>query len=186
MESKLELRAFYQAQVRNVLKQKSAADYTPQFEAQLLPFLKKQKPGSWSAFRPMATEPAITSILKKVSHLIWYFPRITSSGLEFVQSEEFAKSEMGFHEPMGKNVIPAEKLDGFLVPGLAFDHQGHRLGRGKSFYDRALKGLQALKVAVCYEQQIHHSVLPVEDHDISMDILVTNEKMRPIQQERIS
>ena len=59
-----------------------------------------------------------------------------------------------------------------VVPGVAFDRKGKRLGRGKGFYDRFLKSTNATKVGVGYEFQLIDEV-PSEPHDISMDIIVT-------------
>jgi 5-formyltetrahydrofolate cyclo-ligase len=64
-----------------------------------------------------------------------------------------------------------------LVPGVAFDRQGNRLGYGKGFYDRVLCGAggSSISVGVCFELQLVES-LPVEDHDQCLDLLVTEER----------
>ena len=60
---------------------------------------------------------------------------------------------------------------GWLVPGVAFDRSGRRLGRGKGFYDRMLQG-NGLKLGVFYEcQQV--SCVPVEPHDRALNAVVT-------------
>lgn len=63
-----------------------------------------------------------------------------------------------------------EQIDTILVPGVAFDNEGHRLGRGKGYYDRFLAQIpeSAVKVAVCFPFQIVEQV-PAEEHDILMD-----------------
>ncbi|MDD3118381.1 MAG: 5-formyltetrahydrofolate cyclo-ligase [Victivallales bacterium] len=62
---------------------------------------------------------------------------------------------------------------GWLVPGVAFDHTGQRLGRGKGFYDRLLQG-GGLKLGVFYAcQQL--SCIPVEPHDRALDAVVTED-----------
>lgn len=63
-----------------------------------------------------------------------------------------------------------EQIDTILVPGVAFDNEGHRLGRGKGYYDRFLAQIpeSAVKVAVCFPYQIVEQV-PAEEHDILMD-----------------
>jgi 5-formyltetrahydrofolate cyclo-ligase len=61
-----------------------------------------------------------------------------------------------------------------LVPGLAFDHAGNRLGRGKGYYDRFFADLRlraALKIGVCWKLQLVDAV-PARDHDIPMDFIV--------------
>ena len=59
-----------------------------------------------------------------------------------------------------------------LVPGLAFDLRGGRLGRGRGYYDRFLAGATGLRVGVCFEDQIVADV-PLEPHDLRMDFVVT-------------
>lgn len=64
------------------------------------------------------------------------------------------------------------RLDFVLVPGVAFDVQGRRLGRGKGFYDRLLSGTRAVKCGVAFEQQIVARV-PVDSHDINVNYVLT-------------
>ena len=66
-----------------------------------------------------------------------------------------------------------------IVPGLAFDRQGHRLGHGGGIYDRLLAPAQenALFVGVCFDA-LAAAELPAEPHDIGMDVLVTESGIR--------
>jgi 5-formyltetrahydrofolate cyclo-ligase len=71
-------------------------------------------------------------------------------------------------------VIPTMEIDVFLVPGLAFDRRGTRLGRGGGFYDRELSARRsdALSVGVTVDSRLREA-LPVETHDISVMYVVT-------------
>lgn len=69
-------------------------------------------------------------------------------------------------------VIPANRLDLILVPGLAFDLSGHRLGRGQGFYDRLLSQVSGLKCGVAFDEQVVPA-LPVEPHDVTLDCILT-------------
>ncbi len=63
-------------------------------------------------------------------------------------------------------------IDLIVVPGMAFDAQGHRLGRGKGYYDRLLcQCPRAYKMGVCFDYQLVDDV-PSEPHDIRMDEVV--------------
>lgn len=62
--------------------------------------------------------------------------------------------------------------DWILVPGLAFDVQGGRLGRGKGYYDRLLLEIRGTRCGVAFEQQVLPG-LPGDPHDVRMDALVT-------------
>ena len=64
------------------------------------------------------------------------------------------------------------QLDLIIVCGLAFDPLGGRLGRGGGFFDRLLSETNAKKCGVCFDQQVHAAV-PIEKHDIKMDMIAT-------------
>jgi 5-formyltetrahydrofolate cyclo-ligase len=66
----------------------------------------------------------------------------------------------------------AEKIDLVIVPGMAFDSKGNRLGRGGGFYDRLLPTLSCPKVGVCRNHQFVEEV-PVQSWDQKVDIVVT-------------
>jgi 5-formyltetrahydrofolate cyclo-ligase len=65
-------------------------------------------------------------------------------------------------------------IDLIIIPGLAFDLHGGRLGYGKGYYDRFLHKTRAIaaKVAVCFECQLFPEI-PVLPHDVRMDMVVT-------------
>ncbi len=71
-----------------------------------------------------------------------------------------------------------EALDLVIVPGLAFDERGNRLGRGGGFYDRFLSRVhpQTPVVGVCFECQVVHSV-PTDRHDRPVDCVVTDRRV---------
>lgn len=68
--------------------------------------------------------------------------------------------------------IPLNQLDAMLVPGLAFDLSGTRLGRGKGFYDRLLAQTRGVKCGVAFDSQLLTN-LPREANDIAMNYLLT-------------
>jgi 5-formyltetrahydrofolate cyclo-ligase len=79
----------------------------------------------------------------------------------------------GVFEPgQDSEVVPLNQLDLVLVPGVAFDMSGRRLGRGKGFYDRLLNDVRGAKCGVGFDQQIESNI-PVEPHDISLDYILT-------------
>ena len=80
----------------------------------------------------------------------------------------------GILEPTGPSDVALESIDLALVPGVAFDRNGGRLGHGKAYYDRFLaqSALQHLKrVGVCFDFQVVPSV-PTEKHDVLMQRLI--------------
>ena len=81
--------------------------------------------------------------------------------------------KFGIREP-GQSCIEVKlnDLDLVLVPGLAFDLHGRRLGRGKGYYDRFLKAVRGTTCGVAFEEQIVREV-PVEPHDVHLNCILT-------------
>jgi 5-formyltetrahydrofolate cyclo-ligase len=89
------------------------------------------------------------------------------------QIKDLPRGQFGIPEPpAGAACIPLNALDLVLVPGVAFDRAGRRLGRGLGFYDRLLAEVPGVKCGVAYDWQIL-SELPAEPHDMSVDFIVT-------------
>lgn len=74
--------------------------------------------------------------------------------------------------------ISSEQLDCVMVPGVAFDRNGGRLGNGAGYYDRLLKGVRAdaVLIGVCFESQLIEQVA-MESHDVPMDIVITEKTL---------
>lgn len=82
------------------------------------------------------------------------------------------KGAFGIMEPVGEVFSDYASIDWALVPGMAFDPSGHRLGRGKGYYDRLLPRLcNAWKVGVCFRFQYMENI-PSLNHDVMMDEIV--------------
>jgi len=79
----------------------------------------------------------------------------------------------GIKEPKELYKKELDKIDLIIVPGVAFDKQNNRLGRGKAYYDKLLSKTSALKVGVCFDFQMLDSV-PVDQYDINMDWVITD------------
>lgn len=80
----------------------------------------------------------------------------------------------GIKEPEGE--VFNRKIDVIVVPAVAFDRKGYRLGYGKGFYDRFLKKhTDSLKVGLAYDFQVLDN-LPIEQHDMPVDIILTPTK----------
>jgi len=89
------------------------------------------------------------------------------------EARQFLKGAFGIPEPSSEApVIPLNRLDFVLVPGLAFDPRGRRLGRGKGFYDRLLAQVSGIKCGVALDEQIVEE-LPAEPHDMAMNFILT-------------
>ena len=86
---------------------------------------------------------------------------------------EIVTGEFGIREPAVRCAeIPFGKFDLVIVPGVAFDLRGCRLGRGRGFYDRLLVELRGAKCGVAFDEQIVNEV-PVGPLDIRMNFILT-------------
>ncbi|HEY1718862.1 MAG TPA: 5-formyltetrahydrofolate cyclo-ligase [Verrucomicrobiae bacterium] len=86
---------------------------------------------------------------------------------------EIVSGHFGIREPSKSCVeIPLDHFDLILVPGIAFDLRGHRLGRGKGFYDRLLAEVRGVKCGIAFDGQIVEKI-PAEAHDVRMDFILT-------------
>lgn len=74
-------------------------------------------------------------------------------------------------EPTGE-AVPRASIDLMLVPALAIDSTGNRLGKGKGFYDRALRDFAATAAAVIFDEELLELV-PSEPHDMRVSMVVT-------------
>ncbi len=106
-----------------------------------------------------------------------FLPAIAGDELElrlYTSEGAMKKDIYGIDEPTGKPVTNYESIDLAIIPGMAFDKQGNRLGRGKGFYDRLLPRLKAYKIGVCFAFQVVDSI-PSETFDVQMNEVMTEE-----------
>lgn len=97
--------------------------------------------------------------------------------LVYAGKESLQTGAFGILEPSDNcQVVPEEEIDLVIVPGVAFDRQHNRLGRGKGFYDRLLSTLSAPKLGICYDFQLKDQI-PVEPFDKKMDMIITNKEI---------
>ncbi len=96
--------------------------------------------------------------------------------------EQLEAGSFGILEPcQADNAEKPGNIDLMVVPGVAFDTSGHRVGFGKGYYDRYLAGLDRLPILVgfCHDFQLLENV-PSERHDIRMDYVVTESRVLKI------
>lgn len=140
--------------------------------------------GFWGLYSGLPDEISLeglfTSWILTNSGLRFVYPRISSRVGQKTLSfwlpgpKGFEKNKWGILEPVeeGGREIPLNKLSGLLVPGLGFDEEGGRLGRGKAYYDRYLSLFSGIKVGVAFEELLQVKI-PTEKHDVKMDFIVT-------------
>ena len=102
---------------------------------------------------------------------------------EYTGKHDLAEGSFHIMEPIGK-LFPVEKypeIEVAIIPGMSFDDTGHRLGRGKGYYDRFLaklrgmevdkSGTEVYKIGVCFGFQKLQEI-PFESHDILMNEVI--------------
>lgn len=130
----------------------------------------------------VSTEEIIKYALKSGKKIA--LPRVNKSKLDFYEiksiDEKLIKSNFGIEEPIenSKTFVDKQKIDLVVVPGLAFDKEKNRLGYGGGFYDRFLAGINALKIGICFDEQLlKNETLPVKETDVKLDIIITDKEM---------
>ena len=92
---------------------------------------------------------------------------------------DLIETKQGLLEVLPEKIIPVrpEAIEVIVVPGVAFDEKGNRLGRGAGHYDRLLPQLkkEALRVGFCFEENLEKKV-PTEAHDVPMHCIVTERR----------
>ncbi len=112
-------------------------------------------------------------------------PRVDSSRMDMTPVEVttfddrvMEVDEHGVRVPRGAAAISPSLVDLIVVPGLAFDANGHRLGRGAGYYDRFLARLRenTIKLGLAFDTQIVDEV-PITITDIAVDIVVSDRRV---------
>lgn len=104
----------------------------------------------------------------------FFLPRVNGVNLDLLPYDRSSLRLGAFHieEPQGDELTDMSEIEMVVVPGMAFDKRGNRVGRGKGFYDRLLAGSKALKVGVAFDCQIVDEI-EVDDFDTPVDIVIT-------------
>jgi len=89
---------------------------------------------------------------------------------------EFKKGMYNVLEPEVTEEVKPDKIDLAIVPGLAFDRKGNRIGYGKGYYDRLLEKIRTPKIALAYSYQMVEKI-PAEPHDIQVNIIITEKEV---------
>jgi 5-formyltetrahydrofolate cyclo-ligase len=91
---------------------------------------------------------------------------------------DLAPGSFGILEPRPepRHATPFDRFDAVLVPGLAFDAAGHRLGRGMGYFDHILSDTRGARIGLAYDLQIIPEV-PADAHDMHMDFIVTESNL---------
>lgn len=126
-------------------------------------------------YHSLPDELSTIRLLTEIKDKHFFLPKVISNDLEIYPYNK-SKLLIGYYnikEPYG-DILPIhpEELDLIIVPGIAFDNEKNRLGRGKGFYDRLLQHTNVIKIGIGYNFQLIESI-PHNENDIKMDIVIT-------------
>lgn len=139
-----------------------------------------QKAKVIAIYHPMNREVDLRSLADSPKRLV--YPRLldrTAKTMEFAPVlQAFVPGVFGLMEPDGA-AVGKEQIDLILVPGLAFDGEGRRIGYGAGYYDGYLREYRGVIVGVAYEQQLAPNI-PADPWDVSMHGIVTDQRVLQI------
>ena len=135
-----------------------------------------QKSNCIAIYYAMDDEVQTSTLIEK-----WYekkniaLPVISGENINFHKYtgiKHISTGKSGIAEPYNTEQIPPHDIDLFIVPGIAFDHNCNRIGRGKGYYDRYLSSINKPMIGICFDFQLIDSI-PTEKHDIKMTMVIT-------------
>jgi 5-formyltetrahydrofolate cyclo-ligase len=177
---KTELRSQIRAALKNFSPEKRRSD-SEKLRAKLKEQSFFQSTATVLFFAPLPTEVNLWPLLEEgfAAGKIIALPRFDPAGQNYVAcrirnlQSEIVSGPFSIREPHQHCVeIPPREIDLILIPGIAFDLRGNRLGRGKGFYDRLLAETRGVKCGIVFDEQIAIEI-PVEPHDVKMDFILT-------------
>jgi 5-formyltetrahydrofolate cyclo-ligase len=181
-----ERKAALRAEMRRRRAEISAADrvrLATEARERLLGLPELQTPGTVMVFASFGSEIPTEELiagLRARGHRV-LLPIVEEDVLQAVRFEPgdpMVETDYGPREPARQVAVDPDEIDVVIVPGLAFDRWGRRLGYGGAYYDRYLPQLatHALKVGAGFHQQLIRAV-PSGRHDIRLDVVVTDREV---------
>lgn len=133
--------------------------------------------GSILVYYPLEHEVDILPLIKELEKTPKkiYLPFFTELKVGLLNYPLNYVDKLHSYEP--SQAVTNPSLDVIIIPALAYDKKGYRLGQGKGWYDRFLKSYpDSLKIGVCFEQQLLEEV-PHNDHDQMVDLIITSHEV---------
>jgi 5-formyltetrahydrofolate cyclo-ligase len=106
-----------------------------------------------------------------------FFTKINGQTLRIVQSKSFKRGKFSVLEPFCGTYAFKKQIECFIVPALAFDKRGYRIGYGMGFYDKLLQNSKALKIGVGFDFQVKNFNIKEDKFDVSMNYIITEKRI---------
>ncbi len=167
--------------VRREIPPPDRATKSLSIQTNILLLCQNYRPGLIHIFLPFGDEPEIRPLMGPLRERGFKLvvPVISVEGLLLAALEpqtDLYPGPFGILEPRHFNPLPVEDVGLYLLPGVAFDRNGGRLGYGKGFYDRLLSRCTAPRFGVSFAEQIVDSV-PLTERDILVDGVITDKEI---------
>lgn len=183
---KAELRSSIRTAIKNMDEQKRATCSSAACQ-RLFGLEEFRRAGVVMLYVPLPDEIDLTTVAIRcfqlgktvcVPHVDWQREDMFPVEVTSFDDEHMHVDERGLRRPREGRPVPLTAIDVVIVPGLAFDVHGHRLGRGGGFYDRFLVrlGRRTTLIGIACDKQIVDAI-PIDDHDIPMDLVVTDRRV---------
>ncbi len=178
VDSKSKMRSMIRQRVHHGLQSAQKLELDRKINLHLRQVLSQIPHQSCASFSGLQDEPDIQETALAESQILWAYPKVLGDQISFFKPEKLDELRAGAWgiaepDPETSTEISLSSLDAVLVPGMAFDRRGLRLGRGKGYYDKALENYQGHKIGICYSFQVVNENLPFEQHDCQMNVVVT-------------
>lgn len=106
----------------------------------------------------------------------FFLPRVNGVNLDILPYDR-SRLHIGafqIEEPEGDDVESMDNIELVIVPGVAYDRAGNRIGRGKGYYDRLLRDTKAVTIGVAYACQIADEIEP-DEFDVPVNYVITED-----------
>lgn len=104
----------------------------------------------------------------------FFLPRVNGVNLDILPYDK-SRLHLGsfnIEEPDGDDTVDLSEIELVIVPGVAYDRRGNRVGRGKGFYDRLLADTKAVTIGVAYECQLYDEI-EIDEFDVPVQYVIT-------------
>ncbi len=108
----------------------------------------------------------------------FFLPRVNGVNLDILPYDRTSLRMGAFHieEPQGDETADINDIELIVVPAVAYDASGNRVGRGKGYYDRLLARTKATRIGIAYDFQIVDHI-DAESHDAPVDFIITDRRV---------
>lgn len=155
---------------RNNLSEKDILEYSAKIVQKIYERKDYQEAKVVALFYPLKGEISLLSLLNEKKEFV--FPKTSGRKMEFLKNDgNFKEGPFHVMVPSRNEVVQKEAIDLIIVPLLAFDEEGYRVGYGKGFYDSYLKNYTGKKIGVAYPFQ-KVNLIETDSNDVPLDEVI--------------